>query len=396
MFRYHPDRYRHTRPFSKQLVSQYQTLVGQEPPTDKDFREISSMIMKKYQSDIMVLPFEERPADSRFISKELSYAFHYAAFYAHGKNIFHFNPQITELFRYTNVDDVPLNMLKLPFRAIYLSFGKQNNLNLWKTGYYVDGAYIVNLREDIPIQIIVSTIRDDINYNDKQGWIRNMDKYYYAAIKNDGTFKTVGESIKDFFDKELLTLQNRKKSNEDSSGIYSINGKDYNVVDIHKVTAAKSLREVEGGIDVFNDTLRLIVNGLCYISSQEKELETRWPEDTPVEYLEKMRNSSKPRALQKARSELAALGYTKVHFCGDSYRKQNNNSSQIPRDSKNTHWRRGHWRNQAYGSGYSEHKLIWIMPVLVRGELNEPIKGHIYTVDSMTEKEKSIKHPIHK
>lgn len=33
--------------------------------------------------------------------------------------------------------------------------------------------------------------------------------------------------------------------------------------------------------------------------------------------------------------------------------------------SKRLHWRRGHWREQPFGKGRSQHKLIWIEPMLV-------------------------------
>lgn len=46
------------------------------------------------------------------------------------------------------------------------------------------------------------------------------------------------------------------------------------------------------------------------------------------------------------------------------YRKVSE-SSDGSHSSPRTHWRRGHFRNQAYGTGRHEHKTIWIEPVLV-------------------------------
>lgn len=36
------------------------------------------------------------------------------------------------------------------------------------------------------------------------------------------------------------------------------------------------------------------------------------------------------------------------------------------------HWRRGHWRNQAYGKGYKEHKPVWIEPCEVGEDIFHP------------------------
>jgi hypothetical protein len=42
------------------------------------------------------------------------------------------------------------------------------------------------------------------------------------------------------------------------------------------------------------------------------------------------------------------------------------------------HWRRGHWRNQAFGPNYSQHKKILIAPVLIHKEyLTDPSKINV-------------------
>jgi hypothetical protein len=33
--------------------------------------------------------------------------------------------------------------------------------------------------------------------------------------------------------------------------------------------------------------------------------------------------------------------------------------------SPRSHWRRGHFRNQPYGTGLASHKIIWIEPVFI-------------------------------
>ena len=46
-----------------------------------------------------------------------------------------------------------------------------------------------------------------------------------------------------------------------------------------------------------------------------------------------------------------------------------------------THWRRGHWRNEAFGPARSLRKLIWVMPVRVGSRSAEDDDtGHLYLV----------------
>lgn len=44
------------------------------------------------------------------------------------------------------------------------------------------------------------------------------------------------------------------------------------------------------------------------------------------------------------------------------------------------HWRRGHWRRQAYGAGMLERRLLWIRPVLMRLDRGDAIQGNVYVV----------------
>ena len=86
----------------------------------------------------------------------------------------------------------------------------------------------------------------------------------------------------------------------------------------------------------------------------------------------------------RARSQLAALGYVPVLLCGQQVEEQRQRigaSTSPGAGHPVTHWRRGHWRNQAHGPGRSLRKLIWVMPMRVGyNQPDEPESGHLYRV----------------
>lgn len=134
----------------------------------------------------------------------------------------------------------------------------------------------------------------------------------------------------------------------------------------------------KNGYPVFLEALKFVINGLCYLSSPSKEINTRFPDDTPRGLLRKLGPVKKQAEISRTTSKLASMGYRKVHFCGDALQKE---YAGIPTGRElSAHWRRGHWRNQAYGESFSEHKLLWIMPTVVRNDKGEPALGHIYDV----------------
>jgi len=81
---------------------------------------------------------------------------------------------------------------------------------------------------------------------------------------------------------------------------------------------------------------------------------------------------------RKLQSKLNAEGYTLVHLVSEEleFRGPGGGDGTIK-----PHWRRGHWREQAYGPRFSFRKRILIKPMLVNGrDVCSPleVQGHIY------------------
>lgn len=377
MLRYHPERYRHSRPYIKQLVNYFRSHVSDGMPSLEQLNEVARLIMKKYNEDVSELPFEKRPADTRLISKEINYAIHYAVFAVHGRNIFHFEPEMIEQFRQTDIDEVPVSALSFPYKSFYMSFGKQTDLDLWGEGNFVDGAYI-SVLPGVRLQIILSTIRHDVDYRDRTNWITNPDRYYYLPLTLDRSDVSVATVVAKALEEEI---QSRDRSDlPDQSGVYEIDGRSIEVRDNKHHSSKLEAAEIREGFDVFKEALRLVINGLCYITSYMDNTEERWPDDTPKELLERLNKATNKSSRQKALAELLSRGYSKVKFCGKH--TASDRITVVPTGRELTaHWRRGHWRNQACGPELKERKLIWIMPVLVRQDKGWPEQGRIYSVE---------------
>jgi hypothetical protein len=122
--------------------------------------------------------------------------------------------------------------------------------------------------------------------------------------------------------------------------------------------------------------INLVVNALCYLAYDGREVVLRYPADTPDNLVRLTQDASR-KVADRAHSKLATAGFRKVHICGESLRPKG--VAAHGGDTKAAHWRRGHWRNQAHGRGWQQRKLVWIMPVLV-GHDEAPSAGHLYVV----------------
>jgi hypothetical protein len=153
------------------------------------------------------------------------------------------------------------------------------------------------------------------------------------------------------------------------------------VVDVSPNLAKERLEEVNQRHPVYRAALRLVVNALCYVTAYPEDIKPVWPEGTPVSLREKADHGRGKEAM-RAKSKLAALGYVPVHVCGQRLEDERKRIGMANHGQVASHWRRGHWRNQAHGPERLLRKLIWVMPVLVGASRRDdgPATGHLYLV----------------
>lgn len=380
---YHPNRFYYSRSYIKSLLPKFKDMFASTPISANALQALFMDFIPIHNSMLSELPLEMRPKDTRIASQEVSLFTHYATYHAAGRNIFHLQPALTELFRHTDVEDVVVDNIKLPYSSFYLSFGIQKDLNLWSQEYYVDGAYISSFTHNAEqiFEILLTTVRTDLDYSQKQNYIINPDRYYYFTLD----FSEKDKSVKDAIDASIAKHQPFTPADiPDTSGIHKVGDREVLILDRGKETQTIQAEEKKGGFPVFLESIKLIINGLFYLSSQHREVALRYPPDTPISLLKKFDSEHKQSESERAANKLTSMGFTKINFCGDSIQAEHD-SLPTGREIA-THWRRGHWRNQSHGSHYSEHKLIWIKPTLVRKDKGDPSSGHVYDVaESKTE-----------
>ena len=115
--------------------------------------------------------------------------------------------------------------------------------------------------------------------------------------------------------------------------------------------------------ETFSRCLQLIANALCYVSAFPDDSQVDWPVGTP-EKLRQKADTAAPKEASRAASKLNAMGYRKVRHIGDEFSAA---AGQAGPGHVSAHWRRGHWRRQAYGPKMSLRKLKWLRPTRVLG-----------------------------
>lgn len=357
LLKYYPNRFYFSRPFVKDLIQKYPLMKDN---SDLKRNRVNDIRVRKEELKIWLNNFYLNNQDKleilnskdmdKIIIDEVFFLDLFSAFINSGRNIFHLQPVLSDLFLHTDVDDILLKTLKTPYNIFYIHFGVEANLVF--NNSVIDGTFVTYANdsnyEEYLLTFTLVTINPNWNYLNKNKLLElflndKRHSFELLGFKED----TVGKAIDTWS----------------------------SVISEHQFDFGESQKWFPTVLEI----AKLIVNTLCYFSSTKKDINICFPQNTPASLLKKIENSNNSSVVKRTLNKLESMGYTKIHFCGNTL--QNKYGSLYQEGNLAPHWRRGHWRNQAYGSNFSKHKFLWIKPTIVRADKGLPEKGHIYNID---------------
>ena len=378
LLKYHPNRYAHSRAFFRPLLNFYRPLAGPDGglPASAYIQICNRLTSEYWNPELDKFPIEQRPEDpTQLIVGEQSMFAHVARFTMCGRNIFHLCPTLTELLRATDVDDVLWSSIKLPYAAFYMWFGPHREWRFGAGRYCVDGAYVSAGVGGRGIQIFVTTVEPEIDYTNPPSFAIRRDFYYHIGFRFTDPTETVGKTLAGTVGTDVDFRRATQIPQTDSAAAHLADehGATLLQTPAEETAQAKKVEERIADLPVFRQVLRLLINGLCYLSSPSREVVRRYPRLVSETIAEGAPAKRERRRLRKE-------GYTEINFCGESLEREYGAGSTGKELSP--HWRRGHWRNQAYGKSRLEHHLVWIRPTLVRKDkqTDGDTVGHVYHV----------------
>lgn len=393
LYRYHPERFRAYRDYSGKLRAVYLEQV--EPATGmltlEQLNDLTRPLVEELNQKGMAFPRklkDDFPQPSMVMDAETSLAVAYGRFVQAGRQIMDFPPLLTEMLASTRVDDIPLNSIRLPYASQYLYFGPQEELKL-EPGWLVDGAYVESRGPDGAISFTVTAVPHDHGLSSL--WYLLPEVQYKQDLGSDFRFMdlaTATDMARSDDQAELLKqretfggdMLDELKQACEQSGEPLPDG--LRLEDISPKLADERLAIVARRHPVYLSALKLVVNALCYVAAYPDDLATAWPDGTPSKLKHKVIHGA-GKEQKRAKSKLEALGYVPVHICGQQLASQVATHVDPATGLRHvtTHWRRGHWRRQAFGPNRSLRKLIWVMPVRVGAKNSgDEDTGHLYLV----------------
>lgn len=391
LYRYHPERFKAYRDYAEPVGKLYRQRV--DPATGMltidQLNEIARHMSTELNQRSLRFPRkrkESHPQPSLVIEAEETLATAYGRFVQAGRQIIDFPPALTEMLAETDIDDIPLNSINLPYASQYLYFGPQPSLEI-EPDWLVDGAYVEQRGASGDVRFTVTAVPHEQALSAQ--WYLFPEVEYTQDFVGEFRSMDLATAIDTVLSSRLAELMKRRalaggditatlEEAATESGMALPAG--VSVVDVSPTLAAVRDDITRRRHPVYKAALQLVVNALCYVAAYPEDIDTVWPEGTPDSLKQKALHG-KGKEQMRAKSKLTALGYVPVHICGKRVAEQRTHRGIPAHGHVATHWRRGHWRNQVHGPARSLRKLIWVMPVVVGSKHpDEPEAGHVYLV----------------
>lgn len=386
LFQYHPGRFRSLIPYAKTCAQLGQSAVHCAM-SSQTMQAIAEAISQADEERIATQQAEFRwrvaVPSRQLMADRPALALFFTEFNRCGRQIFDFPTKMIEMFRQTSVDDVPFELLKLRYPCFYLHFGPQRDLEL-APGWHPDGAYVSTLGEAQHLQMALTAAPPDVETYAQ--WDSHPDPTYIQAFPPELLRVGAGEAVDRVLSDRMAELSKQVAGKSDFAQAFeqlrASGALPPGAQSAQTRNASKELAALPAQHAAWSQMLRLVVNGLAYLSAYPEDIQTQWPRKTPQSLLAQVQGHT-PKQRQRAASKLAALGFSPIHLCGMQFRlaTENDTASDGAR-SVQTHWRTGHWKRQPYGPQMSLRKLQWRQPVMVnpREPVEDEALGHIYLV----------------
>ena len=260
---------------------------------------------------------------------------------------------VTMLMRTDLADDVPVSLLEPPYPCCYVELGQRRDLPLHifheMTGlHHLEGAYVttgvgIDHRKGISLLLTGSPVGKSGNAGD--------DATLLMWISTEDPDRPISEVLHE----ELVKLEEENGDANTAKGQFAVNFLKHEPV----VLAA----------------IKMLIKSLLYMSSSEMRV-TRVTEKTDL--LNQAKTTKNPVKRRKIEARAAkSQDYSiviapKVVYNVAELPEGHETMTDEERRSVSPHWRRGHFRMQAFGKNRAERKRIRIPPLWIRG-VNGPL-----------------------
>lgn len=362
---YAPIRYEATRPYAVTLGKAF--LAAAKKGEQHRMAFVQGPLLPLLRSAVSKIGKENGPGP---VQAEMVNVQIFGGYLGHGKIIFDFAGSLTKSLSITDALDIPCGELPFPADSFYLHFGADAGLSDWGTA--IEGAYVSRLPDRMLVDLVPQGMGDRHFLGLHAG-----ESTIGAPVMLDDPTKTVAQSLEDSV---AHVLAENAKVYAQIAEVEAQLIREYGEI----VKVPSPVADLEHKGPLLQKALSLIVNAMFYLAAEPDDIIEDWGQGTPQVAIEKLAMATKPGEVRTLENTLRNAGYSKVRLVGRKFAQsvvaQQIQAASAGGKTLSAHFRRGHFRRQAYGPQSSLRKTIFVAPVMVNAALGGEPQGRIYEV----------------
>ena len=368
---FYPMRFKQNRPYMGRFVRDLEDLriMGGLNPSTAFNASARSIMEALMQDGAGGAPTDKQMHD---FTLENMNALVWAQWFFSQAQIYAFDAHLVEAFAQSDASEIQIKDLHFPFENVYFHLGVQHDLPLHKGLLWVEGAYVMFTPESLRIVLAGEWDPKRVPESERgHSWLERAQECYNLRIPGAYYGEHLGVAIE-------------KALTDDKADIVAALEKAVLVSEDARTAGKALILAHETNSETYRKALNLIANGLCYLTAYPHDVLSQWPQNTPVK-LKGRTESGTPKEKKRALSKLHALGFSIINEVGTRFGEQTQHKPPMDRSDGDAvqlraHWRKGHWRHQAYGPKSGLRKLKWIMPVYVGSTWALEDRGRVHQI----------------
>lgn len=333
-------------------------------------------IMTLFQKENLSLPRDSRVG----MEKVQSLFYLHEALLKYGRsgsNCFQLNGPVSELLTRTEIADIQVADLKLPYDGIYLTFDQPPPIEIDTVPSLLDGAYLSGSRNELTVTIITRPDREEeLSLETLQAPLVIRLPRWHGLSLQDAILEALETNGYDL---------DRGGENAPITAFREVAAELGSELLIPDRTAQDLI--VDRNQEHFGtmvEALTLVANALMLLTAtpDEVELTERWAglrEETG-----RLLRSGSETDRAKGRAEAQRENVMPIRVISlnrDAERRLREQEAEVRKSPEEAYWRKGHWRRQPHGPKLSLRRWVWIEPVLCNAEAELKRAGTVYQKD---------------
>lgn len=329
-----------------------------------------------YQAAVQSVAIEDRPESMESLRAMLDTHDFMFDYKLAGSQCFILNGDLSDMMVKTDIADIDMAEIKLPYDALYLGFEKPVSMKMEGETVIFEGAFIKGSRSAISILMNFAPVeKSGAAFCD----LRNPLKITLPRLEGASLEHAILTAIYEGgYDLETSAPMPISEADEALGDIFGSE-----VFAAETTSQTKLAERNERLMGEMIEAVTITANSIMAMSAGPDEISVRevWTGISDEARYKLQSPTAKGREAGRrmvGQSALPVRVITLSDEARDIYKSSSERSRKSPEEA---YWRRGHWRQQAYGKGRALRRWVWIAPQLCNAEAGVTRAGSVYVKD---------------